>query len=39
MFVKEGPSVMKNYVLATRKNLDFQAPMGMGGDYFRIKGM
>jgi hypothetical protein len=39
MFIKEGPSVMKNYVLATRKNLDFQAPMGMGGDYFRIKGM
>lgn len=39
MFIKEGPNVMKNYILASKKKLDFQAPIGTGGDYFRLKGM
>ena len=39
MYIKEGPKILKNYILASRKNLDFQAPMGTGGDYFKIKGI
>ena len=37
MYVKEGPRIMKNYILSSKKNLDFQAPSGTGGDYFKIK--
>lgn len=39
MFVKEGPNVMKSYMTASKKKLDFQAPLGTGGDYFRLKGI
>jgi DNA primase len=39
MYIKEGPKILKNYILASRKNLDFQAPIGTGGDYFKIKGI
>lgn len=39
MFIKEGPNVLKSYVLASKKKLDFNAPIGTGGDFFRIKGM
>lgn len=39
MFIKEGPNVLRNYILASKKNLDFQAPLGTSGDYFRLKGV
>lgn len=39
MFVKEGPNVLRNYILASKKKLDFQAPLGTSGDYFRLKGV
>lgn len=37
MLIKESPNVLKSYVLASKKNIDFQSPIGTGGDYFRIK--
>lgn len=39
MYVKEGPIIVKNYILQTRKNLDFQAPLGTTSDYFKMKGI
>jgi hypothetical protein len=35
MFVVMGPNVTRAYIEKMKKPLDFQAPMGMVGDYFR----
>lgn len=35
MFVEMGPNVTREYINKCKKVLDFQAPMGMVGDYFR----
>jgi hypothetical protein len=39
MFKKEGPNILKNYIIASKKKLDYNAPIGTSGDYFKLKGL
>lgn len=36
MYMQVGPAVLHAYILKYLKPLDFQAPSGMAGDYFKI---